>query len=310
MSVPPAPRRRRSRRRLAVVGVVGVLAIGVVVGLVWFFGGDEPEQVDAERALQQEQRQEELAEEPETGEQPAETEDPAEAEDPAETEDPAEEPSAEERAGSDAGDMAGGDVGELGEEPQEVGPPEDPQDLDGRWVVDRSREFNREEGQGTFGGYRIEEELAGGIGNSVAVGRSPEVSGWVIFDEATVISAYAEVDLTQLVSDDDRRDNRVREELGAGASATFELEEEILLPEVPPVGEVIQLTANGTLTIRGVANEVEVQLQAAVTETGLIVAGSTDILLSDYDVDVPSATIVLSVSDEATLEWQLFLDRA
>jgi len=300
MSVPPAHRHRRSWRRWTVVGVVGALAIAVVVALVLFLGGDEPEQVDAERALQQEHRQDALAEETEDVEDPEEEPPSGER---------AEEP-AEERAGIDAGDLVGRDVGELGEEPQEVGPPEDPQDLHGRWVVDRSREFDREEGRGTFGGYRIREELAGGIGNSVAVGRSPDVSGWVIFDEATVISAYVEVDLTQLVSDDDRRDDRVSDELGPGARATFELEQGILLPEVPPVGEVIQLTANGTLTIRGVANEVEVELQAAVTETGLIVAGSTEILLADYDIDVPSATIVLSVSDEATLEWQLFLVRA
>ncbi len=301
MSVPPARRRRRSWRRWPVVAIVGAIGVAVVVGLILFFGGDEPEQVDAERALQQEQRREALAGEP------AEAEDPEGPEDPA---DPAEDPTSEERAGIDAGDLMGRDVGELGEQPHEVGPPEDPQDLEGRWVVDRSREFDREEGRGTFGGYRIQEELAGGIGNSVAVGRSPEVSGWVIFDGDTVISAYVEVDLTQLVSDDDRRDSRVREALGPEARATFQLEDEILLPEVPPVGEVIQMTASGILTIQGVSNEEEVELQAAVTETGLIVAGSTLIELADYDVEVPSATIVLSVSDEATVEWQLFLVRS
>lgn len=307
MSVDPAHRHRRSWRRWSVVGVVGAVVVGVVVALVMFFSGDEPEQVDAERALQQEQRREAVAGEAEQGEEPEEGE---EGEDPQGGEDPQEGPPSEPRAGTDAGDLVGSDVGELSEEPEEVGPPEEPLDLDGRWVVDRSREFDREEGRGTFGGYRIQEELAGGIGTSVAVGRSPEVSGWVIFDEATVISAYVDVDLSQLVSDDDRRDNRVREELGAGARATFELDGEILLPEVPPVGEVIQLTASGTLTIRDVANEVDVELQAAVTETGLIVAGSTEIALADYDVEVPSATIVLSVSDEATLEWQLFLVRS
>jgi hypothetical protein len=31
------------------------------------------------------------------------------------------------------------------------------------------------------------------------------------------------------------------------------------------------------------------------------------VALSDYDVEVPSAPIVLSASDDATIEWQLFL---
>lgn len=285
MSTSAARRSARPWRRWAIIGVLVAVAIGVAVGLVLFFGGDEPEQVDAERALQQDQ-------EPEGPEEAPEPEEP--------------EPTQEGQPGAQGGDAVGRNVGERSDEPTDVGPPEEPEDLDGRWVIDTSRDFDREEGRGTFGGYRIREELAG-IGDSVAVGRSPAVSGWVVFDEATVISAYVDVDLTELVSDDSRRDSRVQDELGPNANATFELDDEIELPEVPPVGEVIQLTVPGTLTIRDVTNEVEVELQAAVTETGLIVAGSTEIALADYDIEVPSATILLSVEDEATLEWQLFL---
>lgn len=285
MSTSAARRSARPWRRWSIIGVLVAVVIAVTVGLVLFFGGDEPEQVDAERALQQDQE----AEQPEEGAAPEEPE-----------------PADEGQPGSQGGDAVGRNVGERSDEPTDVGPPEEPEDLDGRWVIDTSRDFDREEGRGTFGGYRIQEELAG-IGDSVAVGRSPAVSGWVVFDAATVISAYVDVDLTELVSDDPRRDARVQDELGPTANATFELDDEIELPEVPPVGEVIQLTVPGTLTIRDVTNEVEVELQAAVTETGLIVAGSTQIVLADYDVEVPSATILLSVEDEATLEWQLFL---
>lgn len=269
---------RRVWRRWAVLGLLAAVAVGVTVGLVLFFGGDEPEQVDAERALQQDQEPAQNGEE------------------------------VEEVPEEELGDATGGDVGELGEEPEELGPPEELVDLDGRWVVDHSREFDREEGRGTFAGYRIREELAG-IGNSVAVGRSPEVEGQVIFDEGAVTSAHIEVDLTALVSDDGRRDARVRNELGPGARAVFELDARIELPEVPPVGEVIELTVPGQLTIVDTTNEVEVDLQVVVTETGLLVAGSTVIELDDYNVEVPSATIVLSVEDEATIEWQLFLIR-
>lgn len=287
MSASAPPRAARRWRRWAIGGVALAVLIAVGVGLLLFFGGDEPEQVDAERALQQDQDQEE---------DPA----PEEAEEPdvAEEEDPP----------PDTGEAVGEEIGDVAEEPDEVGPPEEPEDLDGRWVVDTTREFDREEGRGTFAGYRIQEELAG-VGNSTAVGRSPEVGGWVIFEGGAVTSAYVEVDLSELVSDDSRRDDRVRDQLGTATTATFELEERIQLPEVPPVGEVIELTAPGTLTVRDTANDAEVQLQAAVTETGLLVAGSTAIALADYDVEVPSATIVLSVSDEATLEWQLFLVR-
>jgi len=277
MSSPPAT---RSRRWLIVVAIAAVLA-AVGVGLVLFFGGDEPEQVDAERALQQEQ----------------------------------------EDGVPGLGDLPGGpELPEVGEEdvpddePEEPvveetpGPPSELEELDGRWVVDTSRPFDRAEGRGTFAGYRIQEELSG-VGNSIAVGRSPEVEGQVVFDEGTVLEASFTVDLTELVSDDGRRDARVRAQLGPDAQARYELDGSIELPEVPPVGEVIELTVLGTLTLLDTSRDVEVVLQAVVTDTGLVVTGSTDVILSDYDIEVPSAPIVLSVSDEATLEWQLFLVR-
>jgi len=269
-----------ARRWLAIGGAVVVVA-AVTTGLVLFFSGDEPDQVDAERALQQEQ--EGL---PGLGEIQGELETPL----------PFEEPDGE---GPETGT-------EEPVAPEQPTTPRQPEDLDGRWVVDRSRPFDREEGRGTFAGYRIQEELSG-VGNTTAVGRTPEVEGEVVFDGGTIVEAAVTADLTELVSDDRRRDNRVRSQLGPDARARFDLAGSIELPEVPPVGEVIELTVAGTLTLLDTSREVDVTLQAVVTDTGLLVTGSTDIVLSDYDIEVPSATIVLSVSDEATLEWQLFL---
>ena len=55
MSAAATTRAGRSWRRWTVLGVVAAVVAGIVVGLVLFFGGDEPEQVDAERALQRDQ---------------------------------------------------------------------------------------------------------------------------------------------------------------------------------------------------------------------------------------------------------------
>jgi polyisoprenoid-binding protein YceI len=280
MSAPPAVRPSWTRRRWVVLGVLAAVVVGVTVGLVLFFGGDEPEQVDAERALQQDQ-------------------------------DPmpwAEEEAAEEQAAPEANEEVDEEAEEAEEEAEEDEGPIDPEDLDGVWIVDHSRDFDREEGRGTFAGYRIQEELRG-VGNNVAVGRTPEVDGQVTFVGGTLAAARFEVDLTSLVSDDNRRDARVRSQLGPDATAEFEMSGLIQIPEVPPVGEVIELMVPGVLTIDGTSNEVEIELQAVVTETGLLVAGNTVIVLEDYDVEVPSASMVLSVSDEATVEWQLFLVR-
>ncbi len=295
-----ASTRPRSRRRWLIGGVAAIAVAALIAGLLWFFGGDEPEAVDAERALQQDQDSLSDVFTPDLDLGPGDED---EGDDDPSTE---EEPDEDPEAGDDPGDPDDPDDSNPGSEEANDGPPESAEDLDGTWVVDNSREFDRAAGRGTFIGYRIEEQLEG-IGSSTAVGRSPEVDGQVVFDGATVTSVRVEGDLTGLESDDERRDSRVQTQLGPDATASFELGEPIELPEVPPVSEVIELTVTGTLTIQEVSNEVDVVLQAAVIETGLLITGSTDVMLSDYGVEVPSAPIVLSVSGVATLEWQLFL---
>ncbi len=283
-----------SRRRRWVLIAAILVAAAVAGGLFWFFSGDEPDEVDAERALQQDQDSlsEVFTPDLERSDDTAD-DDPNDGNDDEPTE-----------TGPDVDDPEDGDPDGPDEVP--TGAPQTAEDLDGTWVVDTSREFDRETGRGTFIGYRIAEELQG-VGATTAVGRSPSVEGEVVFAGLIVSSVVVEGDLTDLESDDGRRDARVRSQLGPDATATFELSRPIELPEVPPVSEVIELTAIGELTLLDVTREVEVALQAAVTETGLLITGSTLVALSDYDVEVPSAPIVLSASDDATLEWQLFL---
>lgn len=254
-------RRRRGLRWMVIAVAVAIVA---VAGVVWWLGGDEPEAVDAGRALDQDRQA------------PSET-------------DPVEQDTEDNQAGDN-------------------GPPTSPDALTGRWVVDTSRPFDGAAGLGTFVGYRVDEELAN-VGSSTAVGRTPDVSGYVELDGTRLVAAEFGAELSGLSSDDGRRDGRVQTMLGPEATASFELSGEIDVTEVPRVGEVIELEAPGVLRIRDVEREVTVDLQAAVTEMGLLVTGSIRILLEDYGLEVPSATIVLSASDEATLEWQLFLRR-
>ena len=41
----------------------------------------------------------------------------------------------------------------------------------------------------------------------------------------------------------------------------------------------------------------------------IVVVGSTEIVFADYDVEAPSAVIVLSVEDRGQVELQLFFTR-
>ncbi|MEX0869558.1 MAG: YceI family protein, partial [Nitriliruptoraceae bacterium] len=146
-------------------------------------------------------------------------------------------------------------------------------------------------------------------GASTAIGRTPDVGGHIEFASTSVVSARVDADLTTLVSDDPRRDRRVQSMLGPDAQASFVLNDVIDPGEVPRIGEIIELDVDGTLTIRDISRPVEARVQVGVIERGMVVTGSLSIALDDFDLEVPSAAIVLSASEEATIEWQLFFAR-
>lgn len=181
--------------------------------------------------------------------------------------------------------------------------------LDGTWAVDNTiGTLSFEEATGTFAGFRVEEELAS-IGVTTAVGRSPEVTGTIEIDGTTLTGATFEVDLTAIVSNEERRNNAIQEALNTGVNptATFVLDEPIELGSIPAEGETVTFDATGALTVNGVTQDVTIPLQAQIVDGSILVVGSLDILFADYGVEAPSAPIVVSVEDHGTLELQLWL---
>lgn len=258
-------------RRGILIAVVAVVIVVVAVVLWWLLGGDEPEAVDLTRT--------------------------------------AEDAADDAASAGDAETDAAADDAVTDEPGEDLDAPPAAFDLDGLWVVSTERvAFDREAGSGSFVGYRVDEELST-IGATTAVGRTPEVVGAVEIVEGTVVAATITADLTALQSDSGSRDGRVRSTLGEGAVASFALLEDFEAV-LPAAGEVIATTARGELTIRDQTRSVEVSVQTAVIDGLPVIAGQLDVVLSDYGVSVPSAPIVLSASDEAVLEWQLFLEPA
>ncbi len=181
-------------------------------------------------------------------------------------------------------------------------------DATGSWVVDTEFvSFDAVTGSGSWVGYRIDEELRG-VGDFTAVGRSPRVDGVIVIDGSKVTSAIINADLQALVSDNANRDSRVRP-LFAGRPVSFTLSRPVDFGAVPSEGQRIAVSAAGVLRIGDIERDVEVELSADVAGSRLVITGSTVVRLSDFDVAVPSAPIVLSVSDDATIELQLFLSR-
>jgi polyisoprenoid-binding protein YceI len=185
-----------------------------------------------------------------------------------------------------------------------------PASLDGTWSVDPSI-GSFDDFSGSFVGYRVQEELVG-IGGATAVGRTPDVTGSLTFDETAVTAVEIEADLTTLVSDSSMRDGQLARqglETDRFPTATFVLVEPIELGAVPVEGEAITATAVGDLTLHGVTNRVELALEARLAGEVVTVVGSLPIAFGDYGMTAPESMRVLSIDENGTMEFQLYFTK-
>lgn len=185
-------------------------------------------------------------------------------------------------------------------------------DIQGAWAVDTSiGDFDFETATGSFAGFRVEEELST-IGSTTAVGRTGGVAGTLRIDGTTLSAAEISADLSQITTNDSRRDSRARGALDTDQfpEATFVLTEPVDFGADAASGAPVQATAVGDLTIKGVTQGVEFPLEAQLVDGVVVVVGSLDVTFSDFDVEVPSAPIVVSVADEGVLELQVLFTKA
>ncbi len=131
----------------------------------------------------------------------------------------------------------------------------------------------------------------------VAVGRSESLAGTIDLAGPTEFT----VDLTTFVSDQDRRDSRVRRIFQDDPIATFATSQ-LTLPEDYIEGEVVATTVSGDLSINGVTKTVTWNVEARLTGSQLDVTGELDIVLTDYGIEPPSVGGFVNVEDSARLE--------
>lgn len=184
-------------------------------------------------------------------------------------------------------------------------------DLSGQWTIVSGNEG--EISNGSFVGYRVEEELAG-RGATTAVGRTPAVTGAMTVGDGTVSDTEIEADMTQLASDQGFRDRAIQRqglETAQFPSASFALDAPLEIPPAAVDGTTVTLAATGTLTLHGVSQQVEVDLEARLLSADrLVVGGSIPIAMSDYDITPPSAQRVVSIDENGIAELQLFFEHA
>ncbi|MBF8291011.1 MAG: hypothetical protein HW391_1979 [Chloroflexi bacterium] len=179
-------------------------------------------------------------------------------------------------------------------------------DLAGTWSI----------ADGSIVGYRVREQLGGVTALTDAVGRTNAVTGTAILElrgDALVVAAGSfEADLTQLRSDNGRRDNRIRT-IGLQSndfpSATFVMGEAIVVPPEAIAGSTVEITMTGDLTIHGVTNRVSIAGQAHLSGGRIEIAAALTFPFEDFGMTPPDILGFVQVEDDATLEVLLSLAR-
>ena len=113
--------------------------------------------------------------------------------------------------------------------------------------------------------------------------------------------------MRSLHSDESRRDDQFNGrimETSSFPTATFELTEPIDLGAIPANGSQQTYQAAGELTLHGVTNAVEFEVQAQRTGSNFQVAGSIPVTFADYGVGNPSFGPV-TTEDNGVLEFPL-----
>lgn len=173
--------------------------------------------------------------------------------------------------------------------------------LDGTWRVGSTQE--------SFAGVRIDEELRG-VGAITAVLRTPEVTGETTITDGILTDLFISVDLTTLTSDDARRDRSIAGalDLTSFPLATFTLADTVDVSALAN-GEQVRFAAVGTLVINGVSQPATVDVTVDTSVSFIVAVAQIAVVFADFGVDLPSAPIVLSLSDAGIIETQLLFRR-
>ena len=165
----------------------------------------------------------------------------------------------------------------------------------------------------SFVGYRVKEQLAFLNSPNEAVGRTKAVTGTMEVAGDTVEQVRIEADLTQLTSDESRRDNAIRQrglESDQFPTATLELAEPIKLDTAPAQGEDVRGQGKARLTVHGVTREVDLDLQGRWTGETIQVAGQLPVKMSDFQIEPPRFGPVVSMEDSLAVDFNLVFERA
>ena len=164
--------------------------------------------------------------------------------------------------------------------------------------------------------YRVREQLAGFDFPNDAVGESRNVTGAIAFTAGGQVvpeQSRVVVDLTQLTSDSNRRDNYIkRRTLGTNRfpEVVFVLREVQGLPWPAPKEGNAMFRLVGDLTVRDRTIPIVWEGSAEFNPSEATGSAKTEFTFDDIGLEKPSVMRVLSVDDEIRLELNFTVSRA
>ncbi len=177
----------------------------------------------------------------------------------------------------------------------------------GRWSV----------ASGSQVGYRVREQLAFLPAESDAVGRTSQVTGAATLAESkgslTISAASFNAAVNTLKSDRSMRDEKIHEiglESSRYPTATFVLSKAVVLPANASSGALVHAAVTGVFDIHGTSKQETIPVEFRVSASTLQAAGSLTFPWSEFGMTAPTIGGFVTVTDKATMEFELRLQRA
>jgi polyisoprenoid-binding protein YceI len=156
--------------------------------------------------------------------------------------------------------------------------------------------------------YEVGETFFQGNRFAVAIGRTTGIAGDVLVDFANPANSQIGtivIDVSQLTSDESRRDNYIRNNALESAQypqATFVPTKIEGLPASVKPGDTLTLKVTGDLTVKETTKPVTFDVTLTTAADKLTGAAVTEILLSDFDAG-PIQLAMLQTEDKAKLAF-------
>ena len=174
----------------------------------------------------------------------------------------------------------------------------------GRWTI----------AAGSVAGYRVREKLGFLPAESDAVGRTSAITGTATFSQTgqvvTVRAASFKVDVSQLKSNEAMRDQHIRTigiQSATYPTATFVLSTPLTLPTSAVSGDVVHTSVIGVFNIHGTSRRQTVPLEMRLSNPEIQAVGSLTFPWNEFNMTAPSVGGFVSVTNRATMEFNLRL---